>query len=139
MFVGELSMQKVKVHRYVSGKRPDYAQDVRSDSESDEDDFLERRNHPHHRSPSPEVTKDDDLNDPRLRRLKIREVDTEIRPERRRHIVEPEILETSDEDEKQEHVNLPGIEISICCNTFCLDNIFRNNYYYRAKAYLGSP
>lgn len=102
---GELSMQKVKVHRYVSGKRPDYAKDARSDSESDDDDFLERKNQPH-RAPSPEpVRSDDEVNDPRLRRLKIAERETEVRPERRRHIVEPEVLESSDEDEK-EHVNL---------------------------------
>lgn len=102
-------MQKVKVHRYVSGKRPDYAQDQHSDSESDDEDFLERRNRPQRRTPSPELTQEDDLNDPRLRRLKIREVDTEIRPERRRHIEEPEILETSDEEDNiEESINLPG-------------------------------
>lgn len=110
-------MQKVKVHRYVSGKRPDYAQDARSDSESDEDDFLERRNHISRKSPSPPTTKiDDEVDDPRLRRLKIRDADTEIRPERKRHIIEPEILETSEDDddeeeryeeENREHVNLP--------------------------------
>lgn len=102
-------MQKVKVHRYVSGKRPDYAQDQQSESESDDEDFLERRNRPQRRTPSPELTQEDDLNDPRLRRLKIREVDTEIRPERRRHIEEPEILETSDEEDNiEESINLPG-------------------------------
>lgn len=118
-FLGELSMQKVKVHRYVSGKRPDYAQDARSDTDSDDDDFLERRNHINRKSPSPPPSKDDDvLDDPRLRRLKIREVDTEIRPERKRHIIEPEILDTSDdedeeerdEEDNKEHVNLPEIK-----------------------------
>ncbi|KAK4883338.1 hypothetical protein RN001_006657 [Aquatica leii] len=104
---GELSMQKVKVHRYVSGKRPDYAQDQRSDSDSEDDDFLEKRNHVSVKPPSPEVEKsDDDMNDPRLRRLKIRENDTEIRPERRRHIHEPEVLQTSEEEE-EEQINLP--------------------------------
>lgn len=59
---GELSMQKVKVHRYVSGKRPDYAQDVRSDSDSDEDDFLERRNQlPKDASPQAARNSDDEL------------------------------------------------------------------------------
>lgn len=59
---GELSMQKVKVHRYVSGKRPDYAQDLRSDSDSDEDDFLERRHHiPREISPEPALNSDDEL------------------------------------------------------------------------------
>lgn len=105
---GELSMQKVKVHRYVSGKRPDYAQDQRSDSESDDEDFLEKRNHAPIRPPSPEAPKsDEDMNDPRLRRLKIRENDTEIRPERRRHVHEPEVLQTSEEEEEQEQIHLP--------------------------------
>lgn len=108
---GALSMQKVKVHRYVSGKRPDYAQHYRSDSESDDEDFLERRNQaPHvpHRQHSPEPQHiEDDLNDPRLRRLKIREVDTEIRPERRRHIAAPEVLESSSDDEDEDVVCLP--------------------------------
>lgn len=114
VFAGELSMQKVKVHRYVSGKRPDYAQDQKSDSESDDDDFLEKRNHSYRRSPSPSPAQKDeeDVDDPRLRRLKIRDVDTEIRPERKRHIIEPEILETSeeeeeDEEENRERLNLP--------------------------------
>lgn len=102
-------MQKVKVHRYVSGKRPDYAQYERSDSESDDEDFLEKRNQFNYRAPSPEpaASDEDDMNDPRLRRLKIREGDTEVRPERRRHIVEPEVLESSDEEET-EQVNLIG-------------------------------
>lgn len=102
-------MQKVKVHRYVSGKRPDYAQNERSDSESEDEDFLEKRNQQHHYRPqTPEVVQsDEDLNDPRLRRLKIREDDTEVRPERRRHIVEPEVLQSSDDDEKDE-VHLLG-------------------------------
>lgn len=36
-------MQKVKVQRYVSGKKPDYARGVSSDESSDEDDFLDRK------------------------------------------------------------------------------------------------
>lgn len=105
---GEISMQKVKVHRYVSGKKPDYAQDVRSDSDSDDDDFLERRHHAP-REPSPEPTKSDDeseLKDPRLKRLRNVEVDTEVRPERRRHVFEAEVLESSDEEEN-DSINLP--------------------------------
>lgn len=106
IIAGELSMQKVKVHRYVSGKKPDYAQDARSDSESDEDDFLERRNHvPTAPSPEP-VASEDEMNDPRLRRLK--EVETEVRPERRRHVLEPEILESSEDEQTEEDFNLSG-------------------------------
>lgn len=86
-------MQRVKVRRYVSGKRPDYAQDALSDSEVEEDDFIDKRNQQYVRAPTPEPPKgdDDELNDPRLRRLRIREADTEIRPERKRHIHEPEV------------------------------------------------
>lgn len=101
-------MQKVKVHRYVSGKRPDYAQDIRSDSDSDNEDFIMRRNHIGS-APSPEPVKsDDEMNDPRLRRLKIAENDTEVRPERRRHIVEPEVLESSEDEEQAEAILLSG-------------------------------
>lgn len=107
-------MQKVKVHRYVSGKRPDYAQDQQSDSEVEDEDFLDKRNHPYIRAPTPEAEQsdEDDMNDPRLRRLRIREIDTEIRPERRRHIHEPEVFQSSDEDDNDE-INLPGIQFDL--------------------------
>jgi len=36
-------MQKVKVHRYISGKRPEYAQRDASDESSAEEDFIENR------------------------------------------------------------------------------------------------
>ncbi|XP_030754040.1 microfibrillar-associated protein 1 [Sitophilus oryzae] len=102
---GEISMQKVKVHRYVSGKRPDYAQEVPSDSDSDEDDFLERRHHIN-KEASPELIRsDDELKDPRLKRLRNIEIDTEVRPERRRHVFEAEVLESSDDEEL--NVSLP--------------------------------
>ena len=54
---GEVSMEKVKVSRYISGKRPEYAsrgRDERSSSESDssdEEDFTRQR----HKSPKDEV------------------------------------------------------------------------------------
>ena len=53
---GEVSMEKVKVSRYISGKRPEYAsrgRDERSSSESDssdEEDFTRQR----HKSPKDE-------------------------------------------------------------------------------------
>ncbi|XP_044738087.1 microfibrillar-associated protein 1 [Chrysoperla carnea] len=111
---GEVSMQKVKVHRYVSGKRPDYAPYESSESESGEDDFIERRNRRSHRDPDreqPELSKmdereGDEMDDPRLRRLKSRPVeedlDIEHRAHRHRHIHEPEVLETSEEEEQVE-------------------------------------
>lgn len=40
---GEISMQKVKVQRYISGKKPEYAQGVSSSEESDTEDFIEQQ------------------------------------------------------------------------------------------------
>lgn len=36
-------MQKVKVQRYISGKKPDYAQGASSSEESDNEDFIEQQ------------------------------------------------------------------------------------------------
>lgn len=43
LFLGEVSMQKVKVQRYISGKRPEYAQYQSSDDDSDNEDFVDRK------------------------------------------------------------------------------------------------
>lgn len=40
--LGEISMQKVKVHRYVSGKIPEYARNISSEESSDDEDFIEK-------------------------------------------------------------------------------------------------
>ncbi|XP_069680717.1 microfibrillar-associated protein 1 [Periplaneta americana] len=115
---GEVSMQKVKVHRYVSGKRPDYAPMSSSEEESEDDDFIEqKRRNLAGRPMSPaepveqdvEVAGDMEVDDPRLRRLKTRRADDhgeesedENRMERHRHIHAPEILETGGSDEERE-------------------------------------
>lgn len=80
---GELSMQKVKVHRYVSGKRPEYAPVSSSEEESEEEDFVEKRvvasssaTAPVSRSARHESDEEDGhIDDPRLRRLKGRKVE----------------------------------------------------------------
>ncbi|XP_013106183.1 microfibrillar-associated protein 1 [Stomoxys calcitrans] len=99
---GEISMQKVKVQRYISGKRPDYAKYDSSSEGEDNEDFLEHRRrqyaHHHHErrqhreikeEPQREdkedekkenrgVAKEDeeeDVDDPRLRRLRARPVE----------------------------------------------------------------
>lgn len=108
---GEVSMQKVKVHRYVSGKRPEYAPASSSEEESEDEDFLElhKQKEP---SPSPEDSNIQEkvlvTDDPRLKRLisrKIREEQEEIEDieerRRRRRINEPEIIESSSEDENE--------------------------------------
>ncbi|EZA49328.1 hypothetical protein DMN91_001093 [Ooceraea biroi] len=97
---GELSMKKVKVHRYVSGKRPDYAA-VSSDEESEEEDFLEKRVHKGYDDEAiadvttHSYTKTRDEDDPRLRRLtrQQKEAPAEVRVERHRHVHEPELIE----------------------------------------------
>lgn len=43
---GEISMQKVKVSRYIPGKRPDYAKDQSSSSESEDEDFIRPKKQP---------------------------------------------------------------------------------------------
>ena len=40
---GEISMQKVKVQRYISGKKPEYAVNFSSDEDSDGQDFVRPR------------------------------------------------------------------------------------------------
>merc|ERR1712227_713328 len=53
---GEVSMQKVKVQRYISGKVPDFArkdyrqEDSDEDDDSDDDDFTSRSKSSRHRS-----------------------------------------------------------------------------------------
>lgn len=61
---GEISMEKVKVKRYVSGKRPDYA--PMESSDEDEEDFQFVRG----KEVEPEVeVEQEDVSDPRLKRL----------------------------------------------------------------------
>lgn len=96
-------MKKVKVQRYVSGKRPEYAQSETSEEESDSDDFVDHKNayrsrrHEEHYPAEEEIqeeTVEQDVDDPRLRRLTARKHETEFieeRGERKRHIEEPEV------------------------------------------------
>lgn len=41
--LGEISMQKVKVQRYISGKRPEYAPKEASDESSNDEDYFDNR------------------------------------------------------------------------------------------------
>lgn len=51
-------MQKVKVQRYISGKRPDYAPAASSEDDSDNDDFLEQQRPEKRHQMLPHVIKD---------------------------------------------------------------------------------
>uniref|UniRef100_A0A182PC44 Micro-fibrillar-associated protein 1 C-terminal domain-containing protein n=1 Tax=Anopheles epiroticus TaxID=199890 RepID=A0A182PC44_9DIPT len=102
---GEISMQKVKVHRYVSGKRPEYAQYASSDEESEDDDFLENRRayeEQQQREDSDDNDLPDDVDDPRIRRLQAIRAEPQDdlereRKERHRTIHEPELLPSDEE------------------------------------------
>ncbi|KAL6031970.1 hypothetical protein STEG23_026219 [Scotinomys teguina] len=60
---GEISTEKVKVKRYVSGKRPDYAPMESSDEEFQ---FIKKAKE---QEAEPEEQEEDSSSDPRLRRL----------------------------------------------------------------------
>ena len=120
---GEVSMKKVKVHRYVSGKRPEYAPDASSEEESEEEDFLEKRRPYDEEEEGPNdaeldedvQTREDD--DPRLRRLTRLDKDKqdieEERMQRRRQIEEPEVLSEDEvEDAGRERIKLDSSESS---------------------------
>lgn len=97
-------MQKVKVHRYVQGKRPEYAPESTSEEESDDDDFLESRKV---RGASPATNFDSDqmiqlpsdaLNDARLKRLgglTVRNGQKERRP-----LHEPQVIKDDASDDE---------------------------------------
>ena len=128
---GEISMQKVKVNRYISGKRPDYAV-VQSSSESEDEEFVRPKRkvqttesdsdersvsffhcchkgikyHFFNRSEEEQREPSPEISlsqqaDRRLRRLQNREVG-EGRLERHTHIHEPEIVEADEEEEENE-------------------------------------
>ncbi|XP_051832036.1 microfibrillar-associated protein 1-like [Antechinus flavipes] len=95
---GEISMEKVKVIRYVSGKRPVYAPKVSSDEEDEEFQFLKKAKE--QEEAEPEEQEEDSPSDPRLRRLQKRiKEDAEERLARHREIIEPEVIGKSDSEE----------------------------------------
>ncbi|KAK3103913.1 hypothetical protein FSP39_022864 [Pinctada imbricata] len=110
---GEITMQKVKVSRYVTGKRPDYAPTSSgSEEEEEEVDFVRKKKQLSVKEETPnaeEEEKEVEITDRRLRRLQGRETaydsDEEERVARhRREIVEPEIIqEASDSDNDARH------------------------------------
>ncbi|XP_043933636.1 microfibrillar-associated protein 1 [Protopterus annectens] len=98
---GEISMEKVKVKRYVSGKRPDYA--PLESSDEDEEDFQFIKKGKEQEAEAEESPDEEAVNDPRLRRLKNRVVeDVEERIARHRQIVEPEVVGESLSDQEGE-------------------------------------
>ncbi|XP_055327192.1 microfibrillar-associated protein 1-like [Paramacrobiotus metropolitanus] len=122
---GQVTMQKVKVTRYVSGKRPDYAPEYESSDE--EDEFLVEGDAESRYSRVKPVVADaeydeKDFRDPRLKRLQSRLAEasdeepaksgTDNLPSssRRRIIAEPEIIAGADEG-YSEQINLQRISL----------------------------
>lgn len=110
---GEIYMKKVKVQRYVSGKRPQYARHDSSDADSDLDDFIDNRRKANEKDDNPDeedvrkVVDEEELDDPRLRRLKQlqiieRDDDRGERVDRHRAIHEPQFLDSESEKSEDE-------------------------------------
>ncbi|XP_028167472.1 microfibrillar-associated protein 1, partial [Ostrinia furnacalis] len=105
---GEISMKKVKVQRYISGKKPDYAQGVSSSEESDSEDFIEQQRPERRQQILPQIItqKEDfsdtekEIDDPRLRRLK-----NAARSPNRRAEHKPEIIDAEPEQESEDSAN----------------------------------
>ncbi|XP_059118452.1 LOW QUALITY PROTEIN: microfibrillar-associated protein 1-like [Peromyscus eremicus] len=93
---GEISMEKVKVKRYVSGKRPDYAPMESSDEEDEEFQFIKKAKE---QEAEPEEQEEDSSSDSRLRRLQnLVSEDVEEKLARHRKLVEPEVVGESDSE-----------------------------------------
>ncbi|CAG9117114.1 hypothetical protein JYU34_015836 [Plutella xylostella] len=98
---GEISMKKVKVQRYISGKKPDYAQGASSSEESDAEDFIEQQRPERRLQTLPQVISreehhsesDNEVDDPRLRRLRS----TAARSPPRRSEHRPEVIDAEPE------------------------------------------
>lgn len=58
--LGEISMKKVKVQRYISGKKPDYAQGASSSEDSDNEDFIEQQRPERRHQTLPQVISKED-------------------------------------------------------------------------------
>ncbi|KAI8428180.1 hypothetical protein MSG28_002415 [Choristoneura fumiferana] len=99
---GEISMQKVKVQRYISGKKPDYAQGASSTEESDNEDFIEQQRPERRHQTLPQVISKRDeqsdsegeIDDPRLRRLRVA---ARSPPRRAEH--KPEVIDAEPDQE----------------------------------------
>lgn len=102
---GQVYMQKVKVNRYVTGKRPDYAAD--SSSEESEDEFELQRQKKAPKEETVEVQDNEpEIKDRRLRRLQERDIsqdsDDEDRVTRhRREVIEPELIQEGSDSETE--------------------------------------
>jgi microfibrillar-associated protein 1 len=75
--IGDVTMEKVKVTRYVTGKRPDYAPDISSGEEDEDEEFFQQRKTAQAKDEEEkieeEVDEEQEIQDRRLQRLQQRE------------------------------------------------------------------
>lgn len=109
---GEVVMQKVKVNRYVTGKRPDFAPDSSGGEESDEEFEFNRKKKQQQANEDSAPEEEEiplDTQDRRLRRLQNRgdvgyDSDDDDRIARhRREVVEPELIQEKSDSEDERH------------------------------------
>ncbi|XP_028399854.1 microfibrillar-associated protein 1-like [Dendronephthya gigantea] len=102
---GELSMQKVKVTRYVAGKRPGYAPSSSDEDDEEEDEFVQEQREPvdilMDRRLKEEYDKAEET-DRRLKRLQGRERTDISEVVRERHLEEPEVLATGEDQQSED-------------------------------------
>ena len=102
---GELSMQKVKVTRYVAGKRPGYAPSSSDEDDEEEDEFVQEQREPvdilMDRRLKEEYDKAEET-DRRLKRLHGRERADVSDVIRERHLEEPEVLVAGEEEQSED-------------------------------------
>jgi len=113
---GEISMQKVKVQRYISGKRPDYAHRDDSDEDSDGQDFIskarkgERARERYYKKESSSSSDSDRSPSPASRNLEDRSETLNTDDPRLRRLLEARLREKedqeSDEDEEERRERL---------------------------------
>lgn len=99
---GELTMKKVKVSRYVAGKRPEYAK-YSSDEEEDEEEVLGEpfvKEREIDEQEMDKVFQKAEKTDRRLRRLqeRVKDEDEDIEEGHRRRPHEPEVVAVGDEE-----------------------------------------
>lgn len=106
---GEVSMKKVKVQRYVSGKRPDYAPASSDEEEEEEEDFTRPQRGAPPSPPQHKSLTEAEMADPRLRRLLAQraqaagsdeEMETDV--PRRRVTHQAEVVDLSEGEEEDD-------------------------------------
>lgn len=121
---GEITMKKVKVNRYIAGKRPDYAQDADDSSESDFDEEIESSNYelkPSNLSVERENDISNWIGNKSEYKSTLENVDTEVEDRRLRRLQERERGDESFEDRIARHRKIQEPEVLLDDDKMDLD------------------